>query len=426
VSAAPEEAPSSRAYTGRFVAAVVGVGLIAGVAGILLTGLLRAVQHLAYDVPVDAALFIAGALSAPPWRRVGITTLCGLAAGLGWWALERLVRPRIGIERALQRDDERMPLLPTTLHAILQIVTSGLGSPLGREVAPREVGAAFGAWVSRCVGLSHTDARLLLACGAGAGLGGVYNVPIAGALFTLEVVLRKRSLRAVTAAAATSIIATLVARLGIGDVRQYVVPPFEAVASLLVWAAVAGPLLGIAAEAFRYATRRARRREQGRHARQAAWCVAAFAAIGVVAAFVPGILGNGQAPAQAAFNGVVDDAGAALVLALKMLAVMLALRVGAYGGLLTPSIACGALVATLLGSAWSIVWPGPAAGAYALIGASAFLGAAAAMPVTAVALLCELTGVAPVAIVPMAIAAAGAQWARWIIARRWPAAMAGP
>jgi H+/Cl- antiporter ClcA len=407
------------AETARFALAAIGTGAIAGVAGILLTWLLRGVQHLAYDVPMDAAIFVAGALASPPWRRILVTTICGIVAGVGWWVLDRRVTPRVSIERALEADEPRMPMGTTMLHAIVQMVASGLGSPLGREVAPREVGAAYGAWLGRALQLTRPDLRLLIACGAGAGLAGVYNVPVAGVLFTLEVVLRVRTWKAVIAAIATSVIATVIARLGIGDIRQYVVPPFETSASLLVWAVVAGPLIGFAATLFRAATGAARRRAEGHHAKQVIACIVAFAVLGCVSAYVPGLLGNGQTPAQAAFNGVVDDSGAIVVLVTKVLAVMLALRVGTYGGLLTPSIACGALTATLLGSVWSLVWAGPTAGAYALIGASTFLGTAARMPLTAIALLVELTGVVPTAIVPMVLAGASAQAVRWAVERRW-------
>lgn len=82
-----------------------------------------------------------------------------------------------------------MPAGTTTIHALLQIVTVALGSPLGREVAPREMGALGAGMVARKLGLLADETRTLVACGAGAGLAAVYNVPLAGALFSLEVML---------------------------------------------------------------------------------------------------------------------------------------------------------------------------------------------------------------------------------------------
>ena len=110
-------------------------------------------------------------------------------AGLGWWALYRFGRPLVSIRQAVKSDDPRMPLVSTTVHALLQIVTVALGSPLGREVAPREIGSALAGWLSRRAGLSVAQSRIMVACGAGAGLAAVYNVPLGGAVFVLEVLL---------------------------------------------------------------------------------------------------------------------------------------------------------------------------------------------------------------------------------------------
>src|SRR6266481_7041618 len=104
-----------------------------------------------------------------------------------------------------------MPFWVTLTHAILQIVTVGLGSPLGREVAPRELGAALTTKLSARANLTPEGTRIMIACGAGAGLAAVYNVPLGGALFTLEVLLGPFSLPSSAAALATCVISTLVA-----------------------------------------------------------------------------------------------------------------------------------------------------------------------------------------------------------------------
>ncbi|MDP1200354.1 chloride channel protein, partial [Klebsiella pneumoniae] len=75
----------------------------------------------------------------------------------------------------------------TTLHALLQIVTVARGSPLGREVAPRDRGARGAGMVARKLRLREDEPRTLIACGAGAGLAAVSHVPLAGAVFSREV-----------------------------------------------------------------------------------------------------------------------------------------------------------------------------------------------------------------------------------------------
>src|ERR1700684_2202648 len=67
----------------------------------------------------------------------------------------------------------QMPFLPTVIHDVLQIVTVALGSPLGREVAPRELSAVLATWLSERAPLTPQDRRIMIACGAGAGLAAV-------------------------------------------------------------------------------------------------------------------------------------------------------------------------------------------------------------------------------------------------------------
>jgi H+/Cl- antiporter ClcA len=133
---------------------------------------------------------------------------------------------------------------------------------------------------------------------------------------------------------------------------------------------------------------------------------AAFAVLGVVAIAYPQLLGNGQDVAQQAF---VTTAGAAILTLLavgllKPVMTALCLGSGATGGLFTPTLASGAALGAVLGAVWSLVVPGQPIGSYALIGATAMIGAAMQTPLAALALVIELTHTADTLIVPMVIA----------------------
>ncbi len=387
------------------------VGVVAGLGGLFLSLVLHAIQHVAYGYElghlVGHTSFLDGVAAASERRRFVALLACGLVAGGGWWALDRYGRPRVDVPKALRADDPRMPFVTTVAHALLQIFTVALGSPLGRELAPREVGAVFAYGLSRRAGLAPDEVRIMLACGAGAGLAAVYNVPLAGALFTLEGLLATFAWRALLPAFATSVIAAVVAWIGLGDMTQYTVPVLAVDASLIVWAVVAGPVIGVAAYVFRRLTAAARRPGALRGWKRALLSVALFAAIGVLAGFYPQVLGNGKGPAQLGFDGELGVRIAVIVLVLKVAVVMAALRAGAHGGLLTPGLSCGALLAIGLGAAWSLVWPGPETGAYAVVGAGAFLAASMAMPLTAIVLVFEFTWVGHAFVVPMLCAVIG-------------------
>jgi len=139
-----------------------------------------------------------------------------------------------------------MPELTTAAHDLLQVVTVwprvySLGSPLGREVAPREIGALCASFLSRRARMSAEESRIMIACGAGAGLAAVYNVPLGGSLFALEVVLGTVRLPAVIAAVSTSAIAAYVAQVGLGTQTPYVLQHLAANQSLIAWSIIAGP-----------------------------------------------------------------------------------------------------------------------------------------------------------------------------------------
>ncbi|MBR8458824.1 chloride channel protein [Burkholderia dolosa] len=408
---APASSSPSASPFGRLAAVTLLTGVGAGFGGMLLALLLHAIQHVAYGYSVARVVgtesFLTGVTAADPLRRLLVLTGCGIVAGGGWWALYRYGRPLVSIRRAVRAADPRMPVASTTIHALLQIVTVALGSPLGREVAPREIGSLLAGQFAHRAGLTPDDCRLMVACGAGAGLAAVYNVPLGGAIFVLEVLLGTFERRALIVAFATSTIAAAVAWIGLGNEHQYTVPPFVLSAPLVAWSIVCGPLFGLAAYGFVRLTTRARA-DAPKDWRLPVLALVNFAVIGVLAMRFPQLLGNGKGPASLGFDGSLTIGVAATLLALKVLIEAGSLRAGAEGGLLTPGLANGALLGVVLGGLWSAVWPGASLGACALVGATAFLAASMQMPITAVVLLLEFTRVDHDSLVPMLVAVVGA------------------
>ncbi|MFM0726305.1 chloride channel protein [Paraburkholderia strydomiana] len=403
-------------------------GLGAGLGGMLLALLLHGIQHLAYGYSVthviSAESFLQGVTDASPERRVLVLTICGLIAGLGWWALYRFGRPLVSIRAAIKSDEPQMPLASTTIHALLQIVTVALGSPLGREVAPREIGSALAGWLSRRAGLSVAQSRIMVACGAGAGLAAVYNVPLGGAVFVLEVLLGSFGWPALVPAIVSSSIAALVAQLGLGNEHQYLVPSMTFGVSLVAWSIVCGPVFGAAAWCFTELMKRSRAAAP-KDWRLPVLSVLNFAIVGVLAMHFPQLLGNGKGPAGLAFDGGLTISLAAMLLVLKVVITASSLRAGAEGGLLTPGLANGALLAIVLGGLWSLFWPGAPLGAFAVVGATAFLAASMQMPITAVVLVFEFTRVNQEFLIPVLFAVGGALLAFQACTKWAPALQSG-
>ncbi|WP_109482056.1 chloride channel protein [Paraburkholderia sp. C35] len=395
----------------RLAAVTVLTGIGAGLGGMLLALLLHAIQHIAYGYSLDAIIggesFLQGVGGASPIRRVLVMTFCGLIAGFGWWAVRRFGRPLVSIKQAVKFPDTPMPMLSTLAHALLQIVTVALGSPLGREVAPREVGSLVAGWLSRVAGLSANETRVMIACGAGAGLAAVYNVPLGGAVFVLEVLLVTFDATTVAIALVTSVIAAVVAWMGLGDESQYAIPAFALSGSLVAWSVAAGPVFGVAAYAFSRLMERARNAAPAPGGWMIVLNVLNFAAIGVLAVHFPQLLGNGKGTAQLGFDSQLSIGLAAALLALKVAVSASSLRAGAHGGLLTPGLTVGALLAIVLGGAWNLAGASVPSGAFALVGAAAFLASSMNMPITAIVLVAEFTHLGHDMLFPVVFAVAG-------------------
>src|SRR5580704_10138425 len=168
----------------RFWLAIVLTGFGTGASAAALTLILQAVQHQAWP----GASLVEAASQAPPWRHILVLLGAGLATGAGQIVLVRLTSGNsIDITEAIWFSAGRLPALRTLGSAVLSVVVVGMGASLGREGAPKQAGAVIANVLSDRVSLSDEQRRLLVACGAGAGMAAAYGVPLGGALFALEV-----------------------------------------------------------------------------------------------------------------------------------------------------------------------------------------------------------------------------------------------
>ena len=403
--------------TRRLAVATLATGVIAGLVGLACKHILHWVQALAWDMHGGTLLEAASAVS--PTRRVLVLTLGGVIGALSWFLLFRRNKAITSVSAAV--DGTPMPPLRATWHALTQVLVVGLGASVGREVAPREMAAAFSAAAADRLGLSAEDRRIIVACGAGAGLAAVYSIPLSGAVYTLEILLVSRSGRAVAPAFLTSGIAVLISTGFTRPAPFYTVPTLTPSLSLTVFGALVGPLLGAAGWAFKQAVARvgaARPRDW----RLLLTLPAAFLVVGLIASRLPSVLGNGQASAQTQFDATwAAGAGlafAALVLAAKTLTTFLTIRAGGWGGVLTPAVALGAGLGAVIGLPWASAWPGSEVAAFAFIGAAAFLGASMNAPFTGLILVIEFTAQGPTILVPAVLAVGGATAATTWLTRR--------
>ena len=357
-----------------FACAVIIVGLLAGIAGLATTLLLRSVEHLTYHYAFGTLL--AGVTESSPVRRAVGPMIGGALAGLCWWVLRR--RTTVPPLADAIASSEPIPRRSLSIDAAVQVVLVGSGASLGREGAPRQFAAALGdlgtRWMKR---LSPDDRRILLACAAGAGLGAVYAVPLGGALFSARIMLRTWHPRALGAALITSSLAVAVGSLVTHD-RPILDWPGPQLSYLLAIGAVLfAPLTLVVGLAFNGIMALARRRAPTR-----SWVlIPAIAAAGLVTGICshwwPELPGNGRSILTVTLNSSMTLGAAAVILVLKPVLTALFLRAGAVGGMLTPSLATGAAAGSAV-----VLAINASAGTHINVAAVSLAGAAGVLAIT--------------------------------------------
>ena len=384
----------------RFWTALMTTGVAAGLFADLLVFFLTRVQRIAFGY--HSGTFQQAVERASETRRLASLLVAGFIGGTAWYFLRRYTKgQRSEVDDVIWQGRGRLSWRRCLGTGVISEIVVGMGASLGREQAPKLMGAASGSVLAGRFGLDDAQRRLVVACGAGAGLAAVYNVPLGGALFTVEVLLGSAVLPSVLPAMACSLVATVTAWLYLPSRATYVgVPAYHLAASLVVFSVVVGPVVGLVATAYiRLIGWVSYHRPTGPSL--IAWMVGAFGALGLIGASYPQLFGNGIDMATGAFLGRGTLLGLLALACLKPLVTALCLRSGAAGGLFTPTMSTGAVLGAFLGLVWLHLWPGTALGAFAMVGAAAMIGASMQAPLAGVALVLELTRSGFALIVPM-------------------------
>lgn len=410
-------ARETKQQTVTLVISTIVLGLVVGLSSLFLGQLLDVVERLFLHFEENAAVPVPTETTAV--NRLVSVTLGGLIVAIIWYTLKRYAQSTVSIKQALQ--GEKMPFAATAVHVITQIFYVGTGGSIGRELAPREAGAMLAQqWqmIMKRVGLaklSTDDQRLLIAAAAGAGFAGIYIAPITGMLFAVEILLKKVDMKSVAVSLSMSVIAMLIGSISKGFVPYYLVAKKDFTLNMLPFVLVVGLLMGVLGAYFRRGFQWA-----GKHSAlssQILWQLPLAALItGLVAMFMPEIMGNGRGLAEFAF--VNTDYHLALFLLvgalLKAVVTIMTIKGGASGGTLTPSIAIGSSLGVLIGFVYVLLVPGASLVQAGVIGAAGFLAASQQAPLMALFMLFEVCHLDYSALLPMglsvALASASSKW----------------
>ena len=372
-------------YKLRMVLAACLLGLVSGFAGIILHNLLEFVEGLVFGHSEHESSFLTDGVR--PYR-IGISLLIvGLTSALVWYSLQRKGK-LLSIKGQMKEEDSRLALhfWRQLLHSSWQIVAVGGGAPIGKEGAPREIGALLAGRLAKGFGLPLADRIFLIACGAGAGLAAVYQVPLTSVFFIFETLGIVFSLKRFFLAGISTYVAAYTASWVISDHALYKLPVTTWSLQVL-WLM---PILVLVLTPLAFGFARLTKQVTAHRIKDKRIFLTlplAFLFLAGLAQKLPHLLGNGRMVAQEVINGISWKT-AFLLFVLKALVVLLTLWAGAYGGTLTPSFALGMAGAALFTLAFGLESPST----ILLIGAVCFLTVTLKAPLSAIGLVIGFTG----------------------------------
>ena len=374
-------------YNFRLFLAVILQGIVSGLSGILLHYLLEMVEGLAFGQSEHHSRFLTDGVSS---SRIGLSLIIvGLSSSLVWYFLQK--GSKIYSIKAQMKDETsqyKLHFLKQLFHSIWQIIAVGGGAPIGKEAAPREIGTLFAGPIGKICSLSKKDQIFLLACGAGAGLAAVYQVPLTSVFFVFETLGIALSIKRFVLVGLTTYVSTYIAGLVISDQSLYQIPAITwslkemwIIPLLLLFLTPLAWLFGRLSKAASS--------NRIKDKRILLTLPSAFLFLVGLASSFPHLLGNGRMMAQEILNGSSAQT-VLLMFFLKAVVVLIILWAGAYGGTLTPSFALGMAGAALLGMILGL----DSQPTVLLLGSVCFLSVTLRAPISATGLVIGFTGLA--------------------------------
>lgn len=380
---------------GILVLAVV-LGVLTGLGAMLFRWLIGVFSNLflvrLYDILV-ANFGVMGKYALPV-----IPALGGIIVGILIYKFAREAKghgvPEVMESVALRggRIRPRVALIKTIASALC----IGTGGSAGREGPIVQIGSTLGSTAGQVLHAPPRRMRLLVGCGAAAGISATFNAPIAGAVFAAEIILGNFAATTFAPILISSVAASFVGRIFYGEIPSFIVPSYEMVS---YWELFNYMVLGVLAGVVGVVFTRMLGYFEGLFEDIKCipvWMKPAVGAlvVGVIAIYLPQVMGVGYTTIE----GILTDVKFSLMIMgllvfAKILATSMTLGSGGSGGIFAPSLFIGAALGGFVGQVASNLFPGSTASpaAYALVGMAAVVSATTHAPLSALIILFEMT-----------------------------------
>jgi CIC family chloride channel protein len=371
-----------------FLASLVGAGTGFGAIGF--RKLLNVVTELSFG---DGSILEGAASLSWPIRLVlpaiGLISAWGLTQ---WLAKEAKGHGVPEVMEAVALNGGRIRARVMLVKSAASALTIGTGGSVGREGPIVQIGSSIGSTLGQVFRLDAAHVRLLVACGAAAGIAATFNAPLAGVAFAVEIILGSAAIRTFSPIVVASVIATAISRWLLGNAPAFVVPVTSLASELeLINYVLLGLVAGLVGVGF---IRMLYNIEDRLDALPGlAVPVVGGLIVGVIGLLSPEVYGLGYETIEQVLHQRETLSVLAVLVVAKMVATSLTLGGGGSGGVFAPSLFIGAT----LGGFWGDVvneanlWPTAAPPAYALVGMAAVVAATTHAPLTAIIMIFELT-----------------------------------
>ena len=369
------------------------IGLIGGFGAVGFRSLIEFIQSMV----IGGHENILAIVTAMPWyKKLFIPSLGGLIVGPLVYYLGRETKghgvPEVMEAVALRGGKIRSRVM--FLKAFVSAVTIGTGGSVGREGPIVQIGSSLGSSIGQWLKVSKERLKILVACGAAAGIAATFNAPIAGVLFSVEIILGNYAITTLVPLIMSSVMATIVGRWYFGDIPAFEIPRYQLEHALEIGPYILlGLLTGVVAVGFvklLYGLEDAADRFPIK-----GWLKTPLILllIGLMVLWFPHVFGVGYDTITQVLRGEMVWQMLLLLVPIKMLATSITLAAGGSGGVFAPSLFLGAVLGGLFGSLMHFLFPGVAihSGAYAVVGMSAMVAGTTHAPITAFLVIFEMT-----------------------------------
>jgi len=374
-----------------FWAALIGIG------GALASVAFRELIHVfEWMITGRSGSLVEAAIELHGVRRAIVPVIGGLAAGLVLQYGAALVSAKRSIDymEAVAVGDGVIAAKPALIRSISSLLTIASGGSIGREGPMVQLAALIGSKVGVLRKAPVPRRRLLVACGAAAGIASAYNAPIAGALFVAEIVMGSIAMESFgpLLVASVSADATIHRLLGYGPVFDVPTVHFGENWELILYA-MFGVLLGHLAPPFLALLAWSKRRFASLPGPLYLKFAFGGLIVGLISMVFPQVWGNGYSVVDAILHNRLVGWLLLAVLLAKVASTASTVGSGAVGGVFTPTLFIGAAVGALTGSTLRLAFPHmtSGAGAFAVVGMGGFLAATTHAPLTSVLMIFEMT-----------------------------------